>query len=208
MTCARGNWHTQHIAVPFKFDTRIAKPPMPSFSLHLAHTTLFFLISRMPPTSAAAAVAAAAIITAITALFLRRRRTSSPPPPPPTPCPPPAPLLLVVGHRLARTHLHALPGCVFSRKLDQHFVVLLSASLAAAFDERVRQRWRTPAASTAASAAASLMHSYSTPSRSSTQHTRLVSDYLPDAPPPVISAATRAYVAELQNKCYPCTLPV
>ena len=52
------------------------------------------------------------------------------------------------------------------------------------------------------------MHSYLTPSRSSTQQTRLAADCMPDAPPPVISAATRAYVAELQNKYHPCALPV
>ena len=40
-------------------------------------------------------------------------------------------------------------------------------------------------------------------SRLSTQDfsRRSLGELLPDAAPPVISAATRAYVAELQNKC-------
>jgi hypothetical protein len=156
----------------------------------------------MHGSSYAASIAAAAIIAALTTYFFRRRRNSPPSPPPvhhPVPCPPPPPPALVAGYRLARSHIQSLCGLGFASKTPQVF--LLTGSNAAAFDERVRMCVQSQASSSAASS----MQTSSLPSMSriSTQHNsrRPLADLLPDAPPPFISAATRAYVAELQNKC-------
>lgn len=148
-----------------------------------------------------ASVAAAALVAALTAFFFRRRRNSSSSllaPPTPILSPPVAPLLLVAGHRLVLSQFHSLCSSGFTPKA--HHVYLLSGTNAAALDERMRQRVQS---SQPSSATASLLQSSSLPSllsRTSTQNNSRRPDLLPDAPPPVISAATRAYVAELQNK--------
>jgi hypothetical protein len=166
-------------------------------------------IARMPQSSsAAAAAAAAAIVAALAAYFIRRRRHTPPPPPPapsPLACPSSTPPLFVAGHRLACSHLHCWGGFGYARAPD--YVFLLSGANAAALEQRARRR-NPPSTSSASSAP--LLHSSSsssiTPSlvsRLSTQDfaRRSMGELLPEAAPPVISAATRAYVAELQNKC-------
>ncbi len=138
-----------------------------------------------------ASLAATAILAALTAFFIRRRRN---PPPPLLPLPASCPLIftpplpLVAGHFLARSHVHSLCGDAF--KFRAGFAFLLSGSNASALDELVQQCFKK-----------SLLTTLNP--RISTQHNshRPSSDFLPDAPPPVISAATRAYVAELQKKC-------
>jgi LPXTG-motif cell wall-anchored protein len=160
--------------------------------------------------SSAAAAAGAAILAALTAFFIRRRRKSeSPSSALPdsahvTCIPAPPPLLLVVGHRVACSHLHSL--CGYSLALAADTVFLLSGTNAAALEQRARNRNQSATSSAASSAApASLMLSASSShlSRLSTQDfaRRSLSELLPDTAAPVISAATRAYVAELQNKC-------
>jgi hypothetical protein len=149
-----------------------------------------------------ASIAAAAIMAAFTAFFFRRRRNSSSSllaPPTPASSPPVAPLLFVAGHRLVLSQFHSLCSSGFTP--SAHHVYLLSGTNAAALDERMRQRVQSLQPS---SATASLMQSSSFPSmfsRASSQNNSRRPDLLPDAPPPVISDLTRAYVAELQNKC-------
>jgi hypothetical protein len=159
---------------------------------------------HMPHRSSALVVAAAVVIV-FTAYFIRRRRHRLPMPPRPQEAIPDHVLLptsiLVAGRFFSRSQILSLSNCCLTR--PRKFQLVASDVL----DQRIRRQSESVASSStaAASLVQLLAQSSASPSlapRSSTQDIsrRLLSDSLPEPPPPVISPATRAFVAELQNK--------